>query len=203
MTARDLIARVGKDKTLDGRIQDIESTVRSVRVAGIKAKQLSDIAPDLGVIESGEFRVGNGVTPGAGFTGGRMAWPEMEYGGQNFFLAGVSNDVIQVGLGIDDGKLYAGAGNVLLDANGLKLTDVTFGRVRWYTDSAFNNAIGYVLGQGNGASIQSMIVSTAAATSNYNVAEILLTAGAGGDNNPVERGVGFRGGAPAGQKKKK
>ncbi len=80
---------------------------------------LSEVSNQLGLMIAGEFRSGNGVAPGDGFTGGRFGYPGFTYGGVEYFLAGVSNDVLQVGLSLADGKIYAGAGNVILNSTGI------------------------------------------------------------------------------------
>ena len=91
-------------------------TVSAAQV--IVVNGLSDISESLGMVQAGEFRVGNRVDPGKGFTGGRFGWPGFTYGSTTYFLAEVSNDVLQVGLSLDDGKVYAGAGAVYLDVSG-------------------------------------------------------------------------------------
>lgn len=80
---------------------------------------LSDISTRLGLVQAGEFRVGNSLDPGFGFTGGRFGYPGFLYGSNTYFLAGVDNDVLQVGLSLADGKIYAGGGVVVLDADGI------------------------------------------------------------------------------------
>jgi hypothetical protein len=88
---------------------------------------LSEISSQTGLQIAGEFRVGNGKLPGDGFTGGRYGWPGFDYGGGTYFLAGVNNDVLQVGLSLTDGKVYAGAGGVVLDAGGITAVAGTIG----------------------------------------------------------------------------
>jgi hypothetical protein len=88
--------------------------------------RLSDITNQLGLQSAGEFRTGTGV-PGDGFTGGRFGWPGFTYGADTYFLAGVENDVLQVGLSLTDGKIYAGAGSVVLDDSGIVATAGTIG----------------------------------------------------------------------------
>jgi hypothetical protein len=70
-------------------------------------------------MEAGEFRSGNGLEPGEGFTGGRFGFPGFTYAGFEFFLVGVQNDAAQVGLSLADGTLYFGGGAGRLDAAGL------------------------------------------------------------------------------------
>jgi hypothetical protein len=85
--------------------------------------RLSDISAIMGTVVAGEFRSGNFKTPGDGFTGGRFGWPGFSYGGTEYFLAGVSNDVLQVGLALADGTIKAGAGDVTIDGDGIWVTN--------------------------------------------------------------------------------
>jgi hypothetical protein len=85
--------------------------------------RLSDISAIMGTVVAGEFRSGNFKTPGDGFTGGRFGWPGFTYGGTEYFLAGVLNDVLQVGLALADGTIKAGAGDVTIDSDGIWVTN--------------------------------------------------------------------------------
>lgn len=89
--------------------------------------RVSDITNHIGLQSAGEFRVGNGQVPGDGFTGGRFGWPGFEYGADTYFLVGVADDVLQVGLSLTDGKVYAGAGGVVLDSTGITAVAGTIG----------------------------------------------------------------------------
>ncbi len=82
---------------------------------------LANIRADLGTVTAGEFRVGNGKAPGDSFTGVRIRYPAMTYGGSTYHLVGVSSDTLQVGLSATDGKLYGGAGAVILDSSGITI----------------------------------------------------------------------------------
>lgn len=82
---------------------------------------LSDISERLGLVQAGEFRTGNGLEPGYGFSGVRMGYPAFVYDGDTWNIVGVNNDVMQVGVRSFDGKLYAGGGKVILDADGIKV----------------------------------------------------------------------------------
>lgn len=84
-------------------------TVRSLVVDEVKARipNLSTLSNQLGLQIAGEFRTGNGIVPGNGFTGGRFGYPGFTYNNEEWFLVGVEDDVLKVGLNISDGKLYA------------------------------------------------------------------------------------------------
>jgi hypothetical protein len=121
--------------------------------AGALFPRLSDISRVMGLMRAGEFRTGNDAVPGDGFTGGRFGWPGFSYGATTYFLAGVENDVLQVGLSLADGKIYAGAGAVVLDDSGITTTGATIQSANWVEgasgfriegdtgDAEFNNII--------------------------------------------------------------
>lgn len=80
---------------------------------------LSDISRRLGLIQSGEFRSGNGIEPGDGFSGMRMGYPTFSYSNELWNLVGINNDALQVGIRASDGTLWAGAGAVRLTSGGI------------------------------------------------------------------------------------
>jgi hypothetical protein len=82
---------------------------------------LSDIDTRLGIIQAGEFRTGNGKIPGDGFTGVRIGFPAFTYANEPWHLVGVNNDVLQVGINAEDGKLYAGGGAVVVGSGGVDI----------------------------------------------------------------------------------
>lgn len=82
---------------------------------------LSDIAENLGLIQAGEFRTGNGELPGNGFSGVRIAYPSMTYDSEEWHIVGINNDTLQFGLRASDGAALAGGGKVVIDANGIEI----------------------------------------------------------------------------------
>lgn len=86
---------------------------------------LSELSENLGMIMAGEFRAGNRVEPGKGFSGMRMAYPPMYYASDYWNLVGIENDVMQIGIKASDGKLYAGGGRATLDENGVNIYDAS------------------------------------------------------------------------------
>lgn len=84
---------------------------------------LSDISERLGLIQAGEFRAGNSVEPGYGFSGVRTGYPAFLYNGELWNIAGVENDKLQFGLRSSDGKAIAGGGAVVIDEDGILLSD--------------------------------------------------------------------------------
>jgi hypothetical protein len=82
---------------------------------------LSDISKRLGLVMAGEFRAGNGIEPGLGFSGVRLGYPAFVYENDTWNFVGINDDVLQVGVSADDGKLYFGAGTGILDVEGIKI----------------------------------------------------------------------------------
>lgn len=52
-----------------------------------------------------DMRLGNGLQPGFGFSGLRLAYPPVTYNNESWNLVGVENDVIKVGIRASDGTL--------------------------------------------------------------------------------------------------
>lgn len=98
---------------------------------------LSDINSNLGLVQSGEFRVGNNKPPGGGYSGVRIGWPAFIYESDEWHIAGVNNDELQFGLRASDGKAVFGGGNVFLDSTGIRLVKgyAAANSIRWITGS--------------------------------------------------------------------
>jgi hypothetical protein len=111
---------------LKALLEDIQKQLgmllSDVRIPGnqiVVHEGLSDISEKLGLLRAGEFRVGNSVEPGSGYTGVRIAYPAMSYLSVDWNVVGVLADVLQFGLRAADGKALFGAGEVILDAAGM------------------------------------------------------------------------------------
>ena len=111
--------RQAREDSLRKRLEKLQAEVESLKRRSSPVRTLEDLTNALGLMEAGEFRSGNGVEPGEGFTGGRFGYPGFTYDGLEFFLVGVENDAAQVGLSLADGTLYFGGGAGRLDAGGL------------------------------------------------------------------------------------
>lgn len=96
---------------------------------------LSDLSESLGTVLAGEFRAGNKVQPGRGFTGLRMKYPAMTYDCDEYHFVGVDSDDLQVGINATNGKLYAGAGTVIADITGLYSDNFSAGSAGWKIDT--------------------------------------------------------------------
>lgn len=103
---------------------EIPALMRNARIGANQVtivSGLSEMSEQLGLVQAGEFRTGNGKEPGFGFSGGRFGWPGFEYDGDTYFLAGIENDIIQIGMRIEDGTLVFGIGTGVLDEGGIEL----------------------------------------------------------------------------------
>jgi hypothetical protein len=105
--------------TPGGEQSDVTAMVQEALKSRQWINNLSEISDKTGLQIAGEFRTGNGKVPGDGFTGGRFGYPGFTYNGTDYFLAGVSNDVLQVGLALASGKIIAGGGDVIIDEFGV------------------------------------------------------------------------------------
>ena len=116
--------RIFENNIID-TIKSIQERLRKLETKSVKIRDLSELSNDLGLITSGEFRAvtdpDNSTEPGSGFTGVRISGAGVEYDNTLWNIAGVKEDVIQFGLGIDDGKAYAGQGAVRIDQSGISL----------------------------------------------------------------------------------
>jgi hypothetical protein len=95
---------------LDVVSAELEAALRDIILPGSQVhvtEGLSEISESFGLVQSGEFRAGNGIAPGSGFTGMRTAFPALTYGERTVHLAGVNQDILQVGINAEDGTLYA------------------------------------------------------------------------------------------------
>lgn len=114
-------------------IDDLFSKISSIEalILGLRDKMvvpsslvitegLSDISNALGLVEAGEFRSGNRSQPGEGFSGVRIVYPPVNYGGSLYNIAGVDADTLMVGIRSSDGALIAGAGGVLINDGGIR-----------------------------------------------------------------------------------
>ena len=108
----------------------------------VRVTSLNELSETLGLVMAGEFRAGNLRVPGDSFSGIRIAYPPLYYPSTStlssdlYNIAGVDADTLQVGIGASDGVLYAGAGNVWLNVDGVNIYGGLFARnvVQWWTN---------------------------------------------------------------------
>lgn len=92
------------------KVDELIMQLETLKDRLIPAKQvsveegLSDIDENLGAIKSGVINLGSG-DPGKGFTGLRLGFPALSYGGVNYYMVGVQSDTITWGIRSCDGTL--------------------------------------------------------------------------------------------------
>jgi hypothetical protein len=77
--------------------------------------------PAPATVVEGEYRFGNGVLPGNGFSGVRIGYPGFTYDGEEWNLVGVESDALQFGVRASDGKALGGGGAVIIDEGGITI----------------------------------------------------------------------------------
>jgi hypothetical protein len=102
--------------------QDLPALIQRARINPqqvVLIEGISDLSDRLGLIQAGEFRTGNSLEPGFGFSGVRIGYPPFSYSGELWNIAGVEDDVLQIGIRASDGKMVAGGGDVIIDEFGV------------------------------------------------------------------------------------
>ena len=110
-------------------IKTLQQQVSDINVRPVVLETLDEVTDDLGIVRSGEFRVGNGVEPGEGFSGMRIIYPEVEYpegSGDWYNLVGVYEDAVQVGINSNTGAFMAAGGAVVIDQQAMTVTGLLY-----------------------------------------------------------------------------
>ena len=110
-----ILAEIKSLNVLIAQLSTRPITGREVHVV----EGLSEISEKLGLLMAGEFRAGNGIDPGKGFTGMRMGFPAFTYNGETWHLVGVNADGLMIGIRATDGAFLAAGGEVLIDDIGI------------------------------------------------------------------------------------
>lgn len=105
-------------RRVTGNVERMTSLVSSWVVPGSSVPYIRDLKTSNVRVDSGEIQLGSGV-PGEGFSGVRIAFPAFTYDGEEWNLAGINDDVLQVGFRASDGKFIAGQSEVVIDETGL------------------------------------------------------------------------------------
>ena len=84
-TLESILAEV---QVLRQLVDDLPSRIEIASNQIVVISGLSDIDHRLGLVTAGEFRTGNGVVPGDGFTGVRIGYPAFTYGSFTSLLPG-------------------------------------------------------------------------------------------------------------------
>lgn len=91
------------------QVEDLPSRL-SIAANQVNITSLSEMNNNLGLVTAGEFRSGNGVLPGQGFTGLRIGYPLIPYDDKLWNLSVVNNDNLVIGLSGDVGEIRIGNG---------------------------------------------------------------------------------------------
>lgn len=108
-------------------VKQLAADVAQLKGRTVNIDSMDELTTDLGTMMAGEFRAGNGVEPGERFTGGRYGFPGFEYAGKQWFLVGVKNDTMMVGLDLETGSIYGAGGDLLIDDEGLTIAGLRSG----------------------------------------------------------------------------
>jgi hypothetical protein len=103
------------DNNLRQVIRDLTRRISALERQQNDVGRLDELSSDMGLQTAGEFRAGNGVEPGEGFSGVRMTADG---------VSGYDNDVLQSQMSATDGKITAGAGAVVLNSSGVSVTNI-------------------------------------------------------------------------------
>lgn len=131
----------------------IQRMMNDIYARHVNVQSLGEMAPDLGVVTSGLFWSGTGL-PGDGDESGiGISGEGAVYNTETWNLFGVNAGTLQAGIKATDGKMYAGAGAVKLDAEGVTIeasdSPDDLNRLKWIaTDNDYMpvNVLGYMTG---------------------------------------------------------
>jgi hypothetical protein len=132
--------------------QDLPALIQRARINPqqvVLIEGLADLSKRLGLIQAGEFRAGNDKEPGFGFTGGRFGYPGFSYDGATYFLAGVENDVLQVGMALANGSIVAGGGDIVLDSEGISIANTAATSGLQFLDDSGNRDTIHIVADAN------------------------------------------------------
>lgn len=134
----------------------------------VQLNKLSELSTNLGLVQAGEFRTGNGAKPGFGFSGTRMAYPPVWYNGNWWNVVGIERDSLQFGLRAQDGIALFAGGNAVMDSDGLKFSSLLYGLIHTATNAGNERTgkWGMVLREGSSTPALSMVFEGPAAGSN-------------------------------------
>lgn len=148
MDALTILSQSDQDD-LRNRINAMQAELDALKLSFLQVSNLGEITNDLGDVHAGRFRTGSLVIDdqGGAHTGtGAFMGDPATFGGVDYDFGGVNNGVLQFGARIADGKMMAGAGNVTIDEDGIKIAEGTAGGK---PGQYFPNSITFVDGSGN------------------------------------------------------
>jgi hypothetical protein len=118
----DLLAKTAVEGNVLDRISKLEHELVLLKQREVRAGSLDEISDDLGLVQAGEFRAGNGAEPDEGFCGIRILYPPITIDGKDYCIAGFQDDVMKFAISSDDGSAIFAAGNGVLDETGIKIS---------------------------------------------------------------------------------
>ena len=143
-------------QSLDARVAALEQKLARLQAADVDMATASEAMQDFGVVQVGNFVSGTGTVEGGDLTGYFMQSPGALVGGVYYGIGGMSAGVLQWGGSITDGQLYAGAGAVIICANGINLAAPTGAAtypasINWLASdgSYLSDVTTYLVGGGN------------------------------------------------------
>ena len=105
-------------------VRDLSKRVQQLENKDVDVNSWDEICESFGLQREGEFRSGEGE-PGDGFTGGRFGYPGFFYNGKLWFLVGVNNDRMMVGLDLETGEICGAGGALTIGEQGIVLEGLT------------------------------------------------------------------------------
>lgn len=125
MQEGDLILPASYEKSLDKRVTALERQVERFFSREIEYNTLSEIVPDMGLVNAGEFRSGDGE-PGDSFSGTRLGFPGFTYLDEEWVFVSVVEDVLDFGVKSGGGGGYFARGAAVVDRDGLTFTGLNY-----------------------------------------------------------------------------
>lgn len=142
------------EQNLEARLSAIEQSLSRQQSADTSFSSLDQVGNDLGSFQVGELIVGTGTPENGDLTGIAILYPPMTISGADWNLVGMNNGVLEVGINAADGKLYAGAGNIVMDATAITLTAGVYPSssfINWKTQEVTPVLVGQIVASYAGA----------------------------------------------------
>ena len=126
---KDIKFDISQKGSLIKRIEKIERTLTALQNSSVKANSLDEIADDLGLITSGAFWATqtSGAPTDPEFTGVFMDSYGHTFGTDTYQFGGATGGTLQWGGRLSDATLTAGAGNVMMNADGVEVNAAGLG----------------------------------------------------------------------------
>lgn len=112
-------------KEIKRKVEDLPAEIR-IAANQINVTTLNEISETLGLIRAGEFRAGNNIEPGKGFTGVRIRYPGVSNGGQEYAIIGLNEDSLQFGLRTTDGAGVFAGGTATIGEDAIDINTLNY-----------------------------------------------------------------------------